>query len=85
MGLSESVRRIGVEPYDQTRQELTLLANKVKRSGVILGDDWFSELSHPFHGQHVAINEFVNKGAYQIVYANDTDHQWAISAIRDQK
>jgi hypothetical protein len=71
--------------YDQTRQELTLLANKVKRSGVILGDDWFSELSHPFHGQHVAINEFVDKGAYQVVYANDTDHQWAIRAIRGQK
>lgn len=66
--------------YDQTKQELALLANKVKRSGVILGDDWFGEPSHSFHGQYLAINEFVDEGAYQIVYANDTDHQWAICA-----
>lgn len=66
--------------YDQTKQELALLASKVKRSGVILGDDWFSDPSHPFHGQYVAINEFVDESAYQFVYANDIDHQWAIRA-----
>lgn len=66
--------------YDQTKQELAILAHKVKRSGVILGDDWFSEPSHSFHGQYLAINEFVDEGAYQFVYANNTDHQWAIRA-----
>ena len=64
--------------YESTKVELSLLSRKVKPEGIILGDDWFSDPSHLFYGQYRAVTEFVRDFGYSIVYASDTDHQWAI-------
>lgn len=64
--------------YEDTLQVLLLLKNKVKDSGIILGDDWFSSREHPFYGQYRAINEFVASNGYKLLTASDEDHQWAI-------
>ena len=64
--------------YDDTKQELTVLKDKVKTNGVIVGDDWFSNAGHPFYGQYCAINEFVSATDYIILSASDADHQWAL-------
>jgi len=64
--------------YEPTKVELSLLSKKVKPEGIILGDDWFSDPSHLFYGQYRAVTEFVRDFGYSIVYASDTDHQWAI-------
>jgi hypothetical protein len=64
--------------YEHTKRELELLHTKMKPSGMILGDDWFSDPSHKFFGQYRATKEFVEEKGYIVVYSSDTDHQWAI-------
>lgn len=67
--------------YAHTLAELRLLASKVTPSGVIAGDDWQSDPSHGHHGVHRAVTEFVAAEGYEIIYADDSDHQWAIRRL----
>lgn len=64
--------------YDHTLRELRLLAEKVKRHGVIGGDDWQPDSSHKHHGVYQAIQEFIAAEAYRVIYANRDNQQWAI-------
>jgi len=64
--------------YEQTRTELQLLQRKVKASGVIAGDDWRPDPTHPHHGVFRAVRELVAEGKYEILYADAKDLQWAI-------
>lgn len=64
--------------YDQTVLELALLRQKVKADGVIAGDDWFEDPTAPHHGVCRAVREFVEREPYEILYASNIDHQWAI-------
>jgi hypothetical protein len=64
--------------YDQTVAELTLLKQKVKSDGIIAGDDWFEDSTELHHGVCRAVREFVDRESYEILYASDSDHQWAI-------
>ena len=64
--------------YEQTKIELQLLQKKVKASGVIAGDDWRPDPTHPHHGVYKAVQELIAEGKYEILYANTTDLQWAI-------
>jgi len=66
--------------YEHTRNELELLSRKVKPDGVIAGDDWLVDTDHPHHGVCRAVSELVAGGGYELVYANERDLQWAISA-----
>jgi hypothetical protein len=66
--------------YEHTRDELTLLKTKVKVDGVIAGDDWLPDPSHRHHGVCRAVTEFVQAAPYELIYANEQDLQWAISA-----
>lgn len=61
-----------------TARELELLRTKVKPGGWILGDDWFESPDHPFFGEVRAIRAFCTKYEYELAYANNTDHQWAL-------
>jgi SAM-dependent methyltransferase len=65
--------------YEHTVQELDLLHEKVKPGGVIAGDDWRPDPEHPHHGVHRAVNEFVDRRGYEVVYADADNRQWAIS------
>lgn len=67
--------------YEHTLKELELLQSKVKPEGVITGDDWHTDISNLHHGVCKAVQEFVAKNPYEIVYQSDEDHQWAIRKI----
>ena len=64
--------------YDQTVQELKILRQKVKRNGLIVGDDWFPEPEHIHFGLHQAIIEFAAKQFGKLIYSSTEDRQWII-------
>lgn len=64
--------------YEHTKQELQILAHKVKATGVIAGDDWLPDPTHRHHGVYKAVNEFIAAENYQLIYANEANRQWAI-------
>jgi hypothetical protein len=64
--------------YEHTREELRLAAEAVKADGLICGDDWRDDPSHPHYGVRRAVEEFVAEGLFQIVYAEAKDRQWAL-------
>ena len=64
--------------YAQTKLELQLLQRKVKASGVIAGDDWRPDPTHPHHGVYKAVQELIAGGQYEILYADSENLQWAI-------
>jgi len=64
--------------YEHTVKELEILKSKVKIGGVISGDDWQPDASHPHHGVYRAVTEFVQATGYEILYASQHDRQWAL-------
>lgn len=64
--------------YEQTIKELDLSSKKVKASGIICGDDWSPDPNHRHHGVYKAVNEFIVKNDYKLLYANDENLQWFI-------
>ena len=64
--------------YEHSVRELELLAMKVKAGGVIAGDDWQTDPAHVHHGVCRAVRELIAREPYDLMYANDTDKQWAI-------
>lgn len=65
--------------YEHTAEELRLLHRTVKPGGVIAGDDWQPDPRHKHHGVHRAVTEFAAAEGYDVVYADETDRQWAIT------
>ena len=68
--------------YEHTRDELQILARKVKHDGVIAGDDWQPDPTHRHHGVCKAVSEFVGSTKHKLVYADAADRQWAIAMNR---
>ena len=68
--------------YQHTVDELQLLAKKVKPSGVICGDDWQPDSGHRHHGVYKAVNEFMVRYNYELIYANVGNLQWFIQKAR---
>jgi methyltransferase family protein len=64
--------------YQHTVMELEILLKKVKSSGIICGDDWRPDINHRHHGVFKAVNEFINKHHYDLIYANEENLQWFI-------
>lgn len=69
--------------YEHTVAELSLLQKKVKRSGVIAGDDWHDDPGHRHHGVARAVRELCEHSAYELIYSNDPNSQWAVSLAND--
>jgi hypothetical protein len=65
--------------YQQTAAELALLKRKVKRGGVIAGDDWREDPNHRHHGVCRAVNEFVSREKYRFLLIDKESAQWAIT------
>jgi Methyltransferase domain len=63
--------------YEQTLEELHLLERKVKKSGLIFGDDFYPDETHVHHGVYRAVQKFTRDSPYDLVYA-DANMQWAI-------
>lgn len=64
--------------YEHTREELQILAGKMKPAGLIAGDDWQPDPSHRHHGVYKAVTEFAASGKYDVIYADQRDRQWAM-------
>jgi tetratricopeptide (TPR) repeat protein len=55
--------------YHDTLVQLDLLDSIIQPDGVIMGDDWAPDVTHPHHGVMRAVHEFVKRADYQIVIA----------------
>jgi hypothetical protein len=64
--------------YQETVRELEILARKVRRGGIIAGDDWKDDPDDPNHGASVAIREFCRDRGWQVDKRDDYN-QWRIS------
>ncbi|MBN1121881.1 MAG: class I SAM-dependent methyltransferase [Anaerolineae bacterium] len=67
-----------IHTYEHTLRELNLLKLKVKKEGVIIGDDWNPEPTQPQHDLYRAVTEFVEAENYELIYADTNNTQWAI-------
>lgn len=67
-----------IHKFHHTRNELRVLARKVKPGGIIAGDDWYLDPSHLHHGVCRAVRLFLDQEPYELLYASDDDHQWLI-------
>jgi hypothetical protein len=63
--------------YEHTKQELALLRQKMKRGGLISGDDWQTDSNHPHHGLCRAVVEFCEMCGWELVHS-DAYGQWCI-------
>ena len=63
--------------YRETLEELTLLRDKIRPDGIVLGDDWRPEPHDPHHGVFRAVHELVRAGMWDLVRA-DEQRQWAV-------
>ena len=57
--------------YGQTTLELQLSVKKVKRGGLIMGDDYTDDSSHPHYGVYKAVNEFRQNGFIDLIVDGD--------------
>jgi hypothetical protein len=63
--------------YEGTKRELELLERKITDTGVILGDDWYTDRNHVHHCVSVAVNEFVKTSNFELVIAGQRN-QWVL-------
>ena len=63
--------------YQETLEELTLLAAKIRPDGLVLGDDWWPDPGDPHHGVFRAVHELVRAGLWDVLRA-DEHVQWAL-------
>jgi hypothetical protein len=63
--------------YEGTRDELSLLNQKLKANGLIMGDDWRSDRNDRHHGVCLAVNEFIRSKGFEVVLAG-MNSQWII-------
>jgi Methyltransferase domain len=63
--------------YEQTRGELESLRSKVKPTGIIAGDDWQDDETHPHHGVCKAVTEFLaERPEYELIFKESRN--WAL-------
>lgn len=67
--------------YGHTMEELALLVDKVSPGGMIVGDDWQEDPGHRHHGVCKAVREFESNGRIRVIYASQSDHQWAAAVV----
>jgi hypothetical protein len=63
--------------YDGTKQELKLINRKLRKTGLICGDDWASDRNHHHHGVFLAVNEFIREEGFEFVLCG-VNGQWII-------
>ena len=63
--------------YDGTKRELALLDRKIRRDGILLGDDWQMDRNHRHHGVALAICEFLRTSDFEPVLCG-VRGQWVL-------
>ena len=71
--------------YEHTKVELSLLCKKIKKGGIIAGDDWYPDISHKHHGVYKAVQEFIDLGKIELLYHGEADKQWVTKNLCDEK
>jgi SAM-dependent methyltransferase len=66
--------------YEATLKELEVIDEILAPGGIIFGDDWHSDRSHPHHGVFRGVNEFVGRSNYEVVAAGPA-LQWCIRRV----
>ena len=69
--------------YEHTTIELGLLCQKIKKGGVIAGDDWYPDPHHKHHGVYKAVQEFIDSGKIKLIYSGEKDRQWVTKNLCD--
>lgn len=57
--------------YNQTKTEMEYALKKVKETGFIMGDDYYSDPDHKHHGVYRAVKEFEAQGKIRILVDGD--------------
>jgi len=66
----------GSHKYDQTKLELESAIGKMKRGGIILGDDYDPDPTSKQHGVFRAVNEFVAERGLHLAFS--VGRQWGL-------
>jgi hypothetical protein len=67
--------------YTDTVLELNAAYNAVNDTGIILGDDWHTNINHKHYGVTKAINELINCGKFELVFKDIQSRQWGIKKV----
>lgn len=70
--------------YAHTKKELMVLKRKVRRGGLISGDDWQTDPNHDHHGLCRAVMEFCPTFGWELVHL-DSYGQWCIRQAAESK
>lgn len=68
--------------YAHTTQELAVLKRKVRRVGLIAGDDWQPDPNHAHHGLCRAVREFCHACGWELAHS-DSYGQWCIIQVTE--
>jgi hypothetical protein len=68
--------------YAHTKKELAVLKRKVRRGGLITGDDWQPDPNHAHHGLCRAVQEFCHGCDWELVHS-DSYGQWCIRQVAE--
>jgi len=68
--------------YEHSKLELEMLRAKIKRGGLITGDDWHEDPEHIHYGLARAVKEFCEENRWEIVLLSNWS-QWAIRRAKD--
>jgi hypothetical protein len=69
--------------YKHTYLELSLLCKKIKKGGIITGDDWYPDPGHRHHGVYKAVQEYINSEKIELLYFGENDKQWVAKNLCD--
>lgn len=53
--------------FEGTREELALLASRLRPGGVLIGDDWDDNPASPHHGVSLAARNAIGAGAFELI------------------
>ena len=69
--------------YEHTNIELGLLCQKIKKGGIISGDDWQPNPHHKHHGIYKAVQEYIDLRKIELIYSGEKDRQWVTKNLCD--
>ena len=66
--------------YEDTIAELERLDRKLKRQAILIGDDYFPNPAETHHGVYRAVNAFVKKTDWEVMFAG-VNKQWGLRRL----
>jgi hypothetical protein len=63
--------------YEDTVKELSSAATALNDNGVLLGDDWHEDQTHPHYGVTKAVKKFIDDGKCGLLF-EPKSAQWGV-------